>query len=224
MKLLLIEDEHKIANSLKKGLNLDKFTVDVAYEGETGLDLALSETYDTIILDRMLPGLDGLKIVKLIREAQVHTPVLMLTAKGQLSDKVEGLNEGADDYLVKPFAYTELLARINALCRRAPIVENQVLQVDSLRIDQNTFDVKRKGKNIVLTKREFSLLQYLMRHNGITLTKDKIIAEVWDYDTDILPNTLEVYIGYLRNKVDRAFPLEKPLIHTVRGFGYSLHT
>jgi len=223
MKLLLVEDEHKIANSLKKGLEQDKYIVDLAYEGDVGLDLAVSETYDVIILDRMLPGMDGLEIVTALRDQHIHTPVIMLTAKGQLHDRVEGLNKGADDYLVKPFAYTELLARIQAVSRRAPRVSSSLLTLDSLILNTTTFDVSRKKIPIQLTKREFTLLEYLMRHQATILTKDKIIEEVWDYDTDILPNTIEVYIGYLRQKIDRAFSKEKPLIHTVRGFGYSLH-
>jgi len=223
MKLLLVEDEHKIAHSLKKGLEQDTYIVDLAYEGNTGLDLALSEAYDVIILDRMLPAMDGLEIVEKLRNHHIHTPVIMLTAKGQLHDRVEGLNKGADDYLVKPFAYTELLARIQALSRRQPAVVSNILSLDSLILNTTTFEVSRSNTTLQLTKREFSLLEYLLRHKATILTKDKIIEDVWDYDTDILPNTIEVYIGYLRQKIDRAFPREKPLIHTVRGFGYSLH-
>jgi DNA-binding response OmpR family regulator len=223
MKLLLVEDEHKIAHSLKKGLEQDAYTIDLAFEAQAGLDLALTETYDVIILDRMLPGMDGLEIVKELRDANIHTPVIMLTAKGQLHDRIEGLNRGADDYLVKPFAYTELLARIQAVSRRQPIALSRTLFLDSLVLHTTTFEVLRHNISIQLTKREFSLLEYLLRHKGTILTKDKIIEDVWDYDTDILPNTIEVYIGYLRQKIDRAFPKEKPLIHTVRGFGYSMH-
>ena len=220
MKILVIEDEHKIASSIKKGLEQEAFIVDLAFDGTSGLDLALSEEYDIIILDRMLPEIDGLTICTKLREAKNHTPILILTAKSQLVDKVEGLNAGADDYLLKPFAFEELLARVRALARRPKKSINHLLTIDNLTLDSLQFEVKREGKYIRLSTKEFSLLEYLMRHPNQTITKDSIINHVWNYDADILPNTVEVYIGYLRTKIDK--PFKKPLIQTIRGFGYRI--
>ena len=223
MRILVVEDEHKIANSIKKGLEQESFAVDVAYDGSDGFDLATSEEYDVIILDLMLPGLDGLTICKkLRREENIHTPILILTAKGEVEDKVKGLNSGADDYLPKPFAFSELLARIRALARRPKQVLESSLRVEDLTLNTLTYQVNRSGKNIELSKKEYALLEYLMRHNGKVLSKDQIINNVWDYDSDVLPNTVEVYIGYLRSKIDKPFKNNKSLIHTVRGFGYRL--
>jgi two-component system, OmpR family, response regulator len=222
MKILLVEDEHKIANSIKQGLSQENFIVDVAFEGASGFDLASSESYDVIILDRLLPGVDGLVICKRLRDVGNHTPILILTAKSQIMDKVEGLNSGADDYLTKPFAFEELLARIKALARRPVKSVNDIIKVGNLTLNTNTFETKRSGKQISLSSKEFSILEYLMRHEGKILTKDQIIAHVWSYDADILPNTVEVFIGYLRNKIDKPFKKEKSLINTVRGFGYRL--
>ena len=223
MRILVVEDEHKIANSIKKGLEQETYAVDVAYGGEEGFDLASSEEYDVIILDLMLPGLDGLTICKkLRREENIHTPILILTAKGEVEDKVKGLNSGADDYLPKPFAFSELLARIRALARRPKQVLESSLTVEDLTLNTLTYQVNRSGKNIELSKKEYALLEYLMRHNGKVLSKDQIINNVWDYDSDELPNTVEVYIGYLRNKIDKPFKNKKSLIHTVRGFGYKI--
>ena len=218
----MVEDEYKIANSIKKGLEQEGFAVDAVYDGNEGCDMASSEEYDVIVLDLMLPGMDGISVCKKLREDKNHTPILMLTAKGQLHDKVAGLNSGADDYLVKPFAFEELLARVRALTRRPANGGQTILKVSDLELDTTTYEVKREGKSINLTRREFSLLEYLMRNPGKVMTKDQIIAHVWDYDADVLPNTVEVYIGYLRKKVDNVFPKSKPLIHTVRGFGYKL--
>jgi DNA-binding response OmpR family regulator len=222
MRILIVEDEHKIANSLKKGLEQELFTVDIAYDGEEGFDLASTEEYDLIILDRLLPKIEGREICRKLRKQDIHTPILMLTAKGQLQDRVEGLNSGADDYLVKPFAFEELLARIKALVRRPKHIISSTLIVDNLSLNTETFEVKRDNKTISLTHKEFSLLAYCMQHPNTILSKDHIISHVWDYDADILPNTVEVYIGYLRNKIDKGFPQYKPLIHTVRGFGYKV--
>ncbi len=216
MRILVVEDEHKIANSLKKGLEQENFACDVAFNGNDGLDLALSEEYDLLILDVLLPGIDGVEIVKKLREEQNHIPVLMLTAKGQTEDKVAGLNAGADDYLTKPFAFEELLARVRALIRRPSASQGPTLQVGDLTLDTISFDVKREDKHIKLSSKEFALLEYLMRHPNRILKKEQIISHVWDYDADVLPNTVEVYIGYLRKKVG------KDLIHTVRGFGYKI--
>ena len=223
MRILVVEDEHKIANSIKKGLEQETYAVDVAYGGEEGFDLASSEEYDIIILDLMLPGLDGLTICKkLRREENIHTPILILTAKGEVEDKVKGLNSGADDYLPKPFAFSELLARVKALARRPKQVLESKLTVEDLTLNTLSYQVNRSGKNIELSKKEYALLEYLMRHNGKVLSKDQIINNVWDYDSDVLPNTVEVYIGYLRSKIDKPFPKSPQLIHTVRGFGYRL--
>ncbi|MEW6193168.1 MAG: response regulator transcription factor [Bacillota bacterium] len=222
MRVLVVEDEHKIANSIKKGLEQEAYAVDTAYDGESGLDLALSEEYDVIILDLMLPKIGGIEICRQLRKNQVHTPILMLTAKGQVKDKVEGLNAGADDYLVKPFAFAELLARVRALTRRPRNSIGPVLTIEDLSLNTLTFEVKRADKNIELSKKEFALLEYLMRNQGRVLTKDQIINHVWNYDADVLPNTVEVYIGYLRNKIDKAFKNRPPLIRTVRGFGYKI--
>ena len=223
MRILVIEDEHKIANSIKKGLEQESFAVDVAYNGTDGFDLAVSENYDVIILDLMLPDIDGLEICKKLRkEENIHTPILMLTAKGQLNDKVEGLNAGADDYLVKPFAFAELLARLKALSRRPKDSLGTILIVADLSLNNVTYEVKRAGKEIKLSKQEFALLEYLMRHKDTILTKEKIINNLWDYDADVLPNTVEVYIGYLRNKIDRPFSKSPKLIQTFRGFGYKI--
>jgi DNA-binding response OmpR family regulator len=222
MKILIIEDEHKIANLIKQGLEQEHFTADVAYDGNSGFDLASSEPYDVIILDRLLPGMDGLGICRRLREQKNHTSILMLTAKGQLMDKVEGLNSGADDYLTKPFAFEELLARIKALTRRPRVEAKSILEVKDLTLDTNAYEVTRKGKQIALSSKEFALLEYLMRHQGRTLTKEQIINHVWSYDANILPNTVEVFIGYLRNKIDRPFKDGENLINTIRGFGYKI--
>lgn len=222
MRVLIIEDEHKIANSIKRGLEQENFAVDVSYGGTQGYDLASSEDYDVIVLDLMLPGMDGVTICKKLRNGGNHIPILMLTAKGSLDNKVEGLNAGADDYLVKPFAFEELLARVRALTRRPKENINTLIKVGDLELDSISFIVTREGITIDLSKKEFALLEYLMRNSGKILNKDAIIAHVWDYDADVLPNTVEVYIGYLRKKVDLAFPDSKPLIHTIRGFGYKI--
>lgn len=221
MRILLIEDEHKIARALKKALEQETYAVDVAYDGDEGYAMATTEPYDIAIIDRMLPGdYDGLAIVKAMRQAKIHTPVIFLSAMGSISDRTTGLDAGADDYLVKPFALEELLARVRALLRRPTEQHSTTLQVGDLTLNDTTYSVEREGKYIQLTSKEFALLEYLMRNAGRPLSKEVIISHVWDYDADILPNTVEVYIKYLRNKIDA--PFKKPLIHTVRGFGYKL--
>jgi DNA-binding response OmpR family regulator len=222
MKLLVVEDEHKIANAIKQGLEQESYAVDVAYDGDQGLAAALNESYDVMILDRMLPGsADGIAICKAVRQKGIHTPILLLTAKDQINDRVVGLDSGADDYLVKPFAFEELLARIRALLRRPKDTTNPILRAKDLSLDPATFTVKRHDKVITLSKREFALLEYLMRNKGRILSKQNIINHVWDFDDDVLPNTVEVYMGYLRQKIDKPFK-GAALIHTVRGFGYRL--
>jgi DNA-binding response OmpR family regulator len=222
MRILIIEDERKIANAIKRGLEQESYAVDTAYDADEGLSMALLDEHDLIILDRMLPGLvDGVEICKEVRAENIHVPILMLTAKDKVHDRVTGLNAGADDYLVKPFAFEELLARIRALLRRPQDEIGTVFKADDLSLDPVTFEVKRGGELIELTSKEFALLEYMLRNQNRALTKDNIISHVWDYDADILPNTVEVYMGYLRNKIDR--PFRGPnLIHTVRGFGYKL--
>jgi len=220
----VIEDEHKIANALKSGLAQEKYAVDVEYDGDSGLGAGLNESYDLMIIDRMLPGsVDGLAICRELRANNIHTPILLLTAKDQVRDRVEGLNAGADDYLVKPFSFEELLARARALLRRPRETKGTVLRVNDLSLNTINYEVKRAGQPLHLSSKEFALLEYLMRNSGRIVSKDNIIAHVWDFDADILPNTVEVYIGYLRNKVDK--PFKSPnLIHTQRGFGYKLET
>jgi two-component system, OmpR family, response regulator len=222
MRILVIEDEHKIANSIKQGLKQEGFAVDVAYDGEAGYDLASAEEFDLIILDLMLPKIEGTEICKKLRKENVHTPIIMLTAKTELDNKVLGLNTGADDYLTKPFAFTELVARIRALLRRPNNILADVLRCDNLEVDTQNFRVTRGYKNIELSKKEFSLLEYLLRNKGKVVTKDKIIEHVWSFESDILPNTVEVYISYLRNKIDKHFGNRPKLIKTVRGFGYKI--
>ncbi|HSW48223.1 MAG TPA: response regulator transcription factor [Candidatus Saccharimonadales bacterium] len=222
MRILVVEDEHKIANSIRVGLEQENYAVDVAYDGTDGYDMASSEDYDLIILDRMLPRMEGVEVAKKLREKKIHTPILMLTAKGQIQDRVEGLDSGADDYLTKPFAFEELLARIRALLRRPQNSMGTSLMIEDLTLNTSTFSVKRNDKYIKLSSKEFALLEYLMRHPNQILSKEHIIAHVWNYDADILPNTVEVYVGYLRNKIDKPFKEEKQLIHTLRGFGYRI--
>ena len=221
MRVLIVEDEHKIARALKKALEQETYAVDVAFDGDEGYAMATTEPYDIAIIDRMLPGnYDGLGIVKAMREAKVHTPVLFLSALGSISERTAGLDAGADDYLVKPFALEELLARVRALLRRPTEQQSAILKAGDLTLDTITYSVARDGKSIQLTSKEFALLEYMLRNPGRPLSKEVIISHVWDYDADILPNTVEVYIKYLRNKIDA--PFKKPLIHTVRGFGYKL--
>lgn len=221
MRVLIIEDEHKIARALKKALEQESYAVDVSYDGDDGYSMATTETYDAAIIDRMIPGeYDGLAIVKAMREAKIHTPVILLTAKASVKDRAEGLDAGADDYLTKPFALEELLARVRALLRRPAEQQPSVLSVGDLTLNTLTFEVTRGGKIIPLTSKEFALLQYLLRNQNRPLSKEVIINHVWDYDADILPNTVEVYIKYLRNKIDT--PFKTDLIHTIRGFGYKL--
>lgn len=221
MRILVVEDDHKIANALKRGLERQSYAVDVAYDGDDGLAMATTEPYDLLILDRMLPGsIDGIGILKTMRESSIHTPVLLLTAKDRVLDRAEGLNAGADDYLVKPFAFVELIARVRALLRRPKeVLDNKISYMD-VSLDRDNFTAERGDTNIELTAKEFALLEYLISQPGRIVTKEQIMQHVWNYDSDILPNTVEVYIGYLRNKLDRPFPDQPKLINTRRGFGY----
>lgn len=217
----MVEDEHKIARAVGRALEQENYAVDIAYDGDEGYAMATTEPYDLAIIDRMIPGeYDGLAIVKEMREAKIHTPVLILTALGSTADKTKGLDTGADDYLVKPFALEELLARVRALLRRPAEQIGTVLSAADLTLDTTTFTVTRAGKTISLTSKEFALLEYLLRNQGRPSSKETIVAHVWDYDADILLNTVEVYIKYLRAKIDE--PFDTPLIKTVRGFGYKI--
>ncbi len=222
MRVLVVEDEHRIANSIKKGLEQERYAVDVAYNGIDGFDLASTGDYDVVVLDLLIPGMNGLEVCRKLREEGKHIPILILTAKGQTQDKVIGLDSGADDYLTKPFSFKELLARIRALIRRPRNSLPTVLTVEDLQLDTQNFEVKRGKQKIQLSNKEFSFLEYLMRHARQILTKEQIISHVWDYDADILPNTVEVYIRNLRHKIDLPFKDKKALLHTVRGFGYKI--
>jgi len=222
MRILVIEDERRIATYIKKGLTMKGHVVDLAHDGQEGYDLASEEDYDVVVLDLMLPLLSGEEVCKRLRENKRQMPILMLTAKGQVNDKVAGLEAGADDYLSKPFAFQELEARIKALARRPAEIKPSQIVYEDLIIDTNNYQVKRDGKPVSLSRKEYSLLEFLMRHPGQVFNKDQLTELVWEYDSEVLANTAQVYIGYLRNKIDRAFPGKKPLISTVRGFGYRL--
>ena len=214
MKILIVEDEHKIANSLKIGFEQESFICDVAYDGESGYDLASSEEYDLIVLDIMLPKKNGISILRDLRRDGIHTPILMLTAKGEMDNKLEGFNSGADDYLVKPFSFEELVARVKALSRRPNEIRSEIVKIKDLQIDTKNQEVKKLGKVIQLSKKEYQLLEYLMKNKGKIVSKDNIISHVWDYEAEILPNTVEVFVKYLRNKIGNN------MIKTIRGFGY----
>jgi heavy metal response regulator len=220
MRILLVEDEKKVASFIKKGLEDEYYTVDVAYDGKEGSKLALSEEYDLIILDLMLPYKDGITILKEIRDAKISVPILILTAKGSIQDKVTGLDSGADDYLSKPFSFDELLARIRALLRRYSSEKSNILKANDLVMDINSRKVFRKDKEIQLTSKEFSILEYLLKNKNRIVTRAKLIEHVYEYNFDPETNLIDVYINRLRNKIDKNF--DKPLIHTIRGSGYIL--
>ncbi len=221
MKLLIIEDEVRISNSLKKGFAEEEFVVETAFDGEEGQKLARTKEYDCIILDLMLPKISGLQILRTIRERKINTPVIILTAKGAVEEKVEGLEIGADDYLAKPFSFDELLARIRALIRRANQKE-EVLKIDDLELNSREIKVTRSEENINLSGREFKILEFLMMHKGSILSEKRIISHIWNYDADISSNVVAAHIKNLRNKIDKAFPDKKKLIKTVRGLGYKI--
>lgn len=220
-KILLVEDEGKIANAVARGLKYEDFDVTIASDGEEALVLGKDEDFDCIILDRMLPLKEGVEVCKELRKSNIKTPIIMLTAKSGVNDKVEGLDAGADDYLAKPFSLDELLARIRALLRRPNNIVSDELKVGDLILNTTTFEARRDDKLINLSKKEYDLLEYLMRNANRIISKEKIINHVWDFDSDILPNTVEVYMGYLRNKIDKPFK-DKKMLQTVRGFGYKL--
>lgn len=223
MKVLIVEDEAKIARALRLGFEQERSVVEIVDNGADAIASVESDDHDVIVLDRMLPGgMDGIEVCRKLRDAGIKTPIIMLTAKAQIRDRVAGLNAGADDYLVKPFSFEELLARVRALLRRPQEALTNVLQVADLTLDTITYEVERAGRPIELSQTEYSLLEYLMRNSGRILSKTNIINHVWDFDADILPNTVEAYIGYLRKKIDTPFKDKKPLIRTLRGFGYKL--
>lgn len=220
MRILVIEDEKKVASFIKKGLEEEFFTVDVAYNGKDGLELASTEEYDLIILDIMIPYIDGITLTKELRKRKITTPILLLTVKDSVNDKVEGLDAGADDYLTKPFAFEELTARIRALLRRNEILKTNILKAGDLKLDLITHSVFRNNKEIILTQKEFAILEYLLRNKNKIVTRTKLIEHVYDYHFDTNTNVIDVYINKLRNKIDQDF--EKKLIYTVRGSGYMI--
>lgn len=220
MRILVVDDEKKIALGIKKALESQKYAVDVCHDGIEALNMAEAIEYDLIILDRMLPGMDGVSIIKNLRSQNIYTPILLLTALSTVKDKTDGLDAGADDYLPKPFALDELLARVRAILRRPKVKAEIILTVGDLSLNLNTHLVKRSNKDIILTNKEFSLLEFLMRNKNQPISKEQIITHVWNWDSDILPNNIEVYISYLRDKVDK--PFSKKLIKTVRGVGYKI--
>lgn len=220
MKLLIVEDEAKTAGYLHKGLTESGFVVDVANRGDVGLDLAWSGEYDLIVLDVMLPGQDGWTVLKQLRDAGRQTPVLLLTARDAVQDRVKGLDLGADDYLIKPFAFSELLARIRTLLRRGPARQSEVVQVADLEMDLLRHKATRGGKRLNLTPKEFALLSLLARRTGEVLSRTLIAEQVWDMNFDSNTNVVDVHVRRLRSKVDDPYPVK--LIHTVRGVGYVL--
>lgn len=220
MRVLVVEDEPRIAAFLRQGLTEEGYAVDVAEDGEQALEFAASAPYDVIILDILLPRGDGFAVCADVRRRGIRTPILMLTARGAVEDRVRGLDAGADDYLMKPFAFAELLARVRALLRRPPASLPTRLQVGDLVLDPVTRRVERGGRPIELTPREFSLLELLMRHPGQVLSRTQIAEHVWNYNFYHQSNVVDVYVRYLRKKVDEGFPVR--LIHTVRGVGYKV--
>lgn len=220
MRLLVIEDERRIAQSIKRGLEQDGYAVDLAFDGAEGYASVSGDDYDVIISDVMMPEMDGIELCRKLRADGNKTPILLLTAKDDDRDIVNGLDLGADDYLAKPFSFNVLLARIRALMRRPPQSIGERLVVGDLEMDLIDKRVTRAGTPLKLSVKEFSILEYLMRNPDRVLSKNNIISHVWDFDADILPNNVEVFINLLRGKVDK--PFDHPLIHTVRGFGYKV--
>ncbi len=220
MRILVVEDEHRLSNIIRKGLVEDGFAVDQAFEGEEGLYLAQSEQYDLIILDIMLPKLDGLQLCRELRRKNIKTPVLMVTAKSTTEDKVAGLDSGADDYMTKPFSFIEFRSRVHALIRRSHQEVSPILKVDDLELDPLKHSVIRGGKAINLTPKEFAVLEFLLRHKTEVVSRTMIVEHVWDYNFDGMSNVVDVFVVSLRKKVDGGFP--KKLIQTVHGVGYKV--
>ena len=220
MRILVIEDEQKVADFIKRGLKEEGYSVDVACDGEEGYFLAKDNEYDVIILDLMLPKMDGITLCKKLRAEKITTPILMLTAKDSVKDKVIGLDSGANDYLTKPFSFEELLARIRVLLRKDRTATPTKLQIGDLILDLLTHKVSRAGKEISLTNKEYALLEYLMRNASSIITRTMISEHVWDINFDTFTNVIDVYVNYLRNKIDKGY--KKKLIHTIRGRGYMI--
>lgn len=220
MRILIVEDDKKVAGFLKRGLKEERYAIDVCYDGEEALFQSQVNQYDLIILDVMLPKKNGFAVCKQIREEGNLTPILMLTARDQLEDKIKGLQEGADDYLTKPFAFEELLARIKALLRRTQDYKTKTMKVGGLELDPVSRKVTREDKPVSLTGKEYALLEYLMRNKGRIITQTMIIDHVWDMNFDGLSNVVNVYINHLREKIDKGFP--QKYIHTIRGVGYKI--
>lgn len=220
MRVLVVEDETKVGSFIKRALEEESYAVDLCEDGAQGLDMALSGSYDLIMIDLMLPSLPGLEVLTRLRKEKIQTPVLILTAQSKVDQRVKGLDAGADDYLTKPFAIDELLARVRALLRRGPTESPGVLQVDDLVLNPATREVTRGGQRIDLTVKEYALLEYFMRHAGRVLTRPMISDHVWNQDFDTFTNVIDVYVNYLRNKIDRG--RARKLIHTIRGSGYML--
>ncbi len=220
MRILVVEDEKKVADFIKKGLEEEHYAVDTAYDGETGLYLAEVNDYDLIVLDLMIPKVDGWEVLKRIRDKKDNVPILILTAKNGVEDIVRGLDSGCDDYLTKPFAFAEFLARVRALLRREKVEKKPVLQVGDLTLSLVTHRVTRGEKEIELTSKEYALLEYMMRNPNKVLTRAMISEHVWDYHFDSMTNVIDVYVNYLRKKIDKDF--DTKLIHTIRGVGYMI--
>jgi len=220
MRVLVVEDEFKMARAIRRGLEQEGYAVDLAPDGEEGLHLAMENDYDAILLDVLLPRLDGFAVCDALRTRGRWAPVLMLTAREAINDRIRGLDVGADDYLTKPFAFGELLARLRALLRRGPSERPATLQVGDVELDPAAHTVRRAGQMVDLSPREFALLEFLMRHPGETLTRSRIQEHVWDYNYGGLSNVVDVYVGYVRRKLER--PFGTPFIRTVRGVGYAV--
>lgn len=220
MRVLVVEDETKVGSFIKRALEEESYAVDLCEDGAQGLDLALTGSYDLIMIDLMLPGLPGMEVLTRLRKEKIQTPVLILTAQSKVDQRVKGLDAGADDYLTKPFAIDELLARVRALLRRGTAEASGTLQIDDLILNPATREVTRGGQRIELTVKEYALLEYFMRHAGRVLTRPMISDHVWNQDFDTFTNVIDVYVNYLRNKIDRG--RARKLIHTIRGSGYML--
>ena len=220
MRILLVEDDVAIARSLKEGLEDEAYAVDVAHDGDEGYRTVTADDYDVIILDVMLPEMNGYEVCRALRQDGNQTPILMLTARDAERDIIEGLDMGADDYLAKPFSFDVLLARLRALLRRPNEKLEEILRVGDLTLDPSLKKVMRAAQEISLTAKEYAVLEYLMRNAGKVLPKEQIISHVWDFDADVLPNNVELFVMFLRRKIDK--PFGSKLIHTVPGFGYKL--
>ncbi len=220
MKILLIEDERRLAQLLKKGLEENNFAVDLSYDGEEGKYMAENYPYDAVLLDIMLPKVDGLNILQSLREGGIDVPVLIITARGEVEDRIKGLNIGADDYIAKPFDFAELIARLHSVIRRSKGKSSPVVVIDDLAIDTNARTVERAGRRISLSAREFALLEYLALNSGRVVSRTELLEHIYATDAEGDSNIIDVYINYLRNKIDKGF--DRPLIHTRRGVGYVL--